>query len=317
MCTKTLFVSDLKIEDMVGREFYDIFFLKKIAKEDNGNVSSLAIVLTDKTGEIKGRIWAENIKDEYLSFIETVVEVKGKVTTYKGSNSLSINSLQPTTKFNPNDFCDTLDNVDEYYDIFVKKYHADIKKPHFIKLLDAFFKNEACSKRFKNLQGARIMHHVKIGGFIEHTSAVYDLCKVSAGKYMLHPDFDLDILLTAAALHDVGKVYEYKPLPINQRTDIGILLGHLALSTCMVYKAIFDISDFPEEDKIKLLHCIYTSHGDQDKIIKPSCIEAIILHRIDELDARVDGFNNIIATDMSKENFTKYYSLLDQYVYKK
>lgn len=315
MCKKT-FVSDLKRESSVGMEFKDVFFLKKIKKEDNGSVASYLVTLSDKTGEIIGRIWKENMNEVYLDYGEMVVVAVGKVTTYRGFNNLIITSLEKAEKYDTHDLIEVAPGIDELYNNFIEKYHADVKKPHLLKLLDSFYMNEACSKRFKRLQGAKQMHHVKVGGYLEHINTIYDISKTVANQYILHPFFDIEVLLTAAALHDVGKVYEYMPLPINKRTDIGVLLGHLALSVCMVYKAISDIPDFPEADKVKLLHCIYTSHGDQDKIIKPACIEALILHRVDEMDARVDGFNNIIATDFSKDNFTKYNKTYEQYIYK-
>lgn len=316
MC-KNVFISDLRRDKNVGQEIKDIFFLKNIQKEDNGNVTSYVVTLSDKTGEISGRVWKEHMNEAYLEYGEMVVTVTGKVAKYRDKNNLYITSIEKADKYDPQDLIEVIPGIEELYKNFIEKYHADIKKPHFLKLLDNFYMNEAFSKRFKRLQGAKQMHHVKVGGYLEHINTVYDICKATANQYILHPSFDMEVLLTAAALHDVGKVYEYMPLPVNKRTDIGVLLGHLALSVCMVYKAISDIPDFPENDKVKLLHCIYTSHGEQDRIIKPACIESLILHRVDEMDARIDGFNNIIATDFRKEeHFTKYNKTFDQCFYK-
>src|SRR5437764_68901 len=52
----------------------------------------------------------------------------------------------------------------------------------------------------------RAGHHAYLGGLLEHTVAVtqlaFELCQ-------MHPRLEQDLLLTAALVHDVGKVREF------------------------------------------------------------------------------------------------------------
>lgn len=318
MCKK-LYVTDLKVEKMVNQQITETFFIKKVTREGNGDKEWLSVVCSDRMGDISGKVWGENINDTFFALAEKLVKVTATVGNYRGYYNLNITNMVETniSKYEPSDFAECVDDIDAQYNAFIDMYHADIKDPKVIELLDTFYKNEKCVKKIKSLQGAKAIHHVRVGGYLEHITSVYNDCKQTAQRYLLHPDFSMDCLLAGAALHDIGKVYEYKPLPLNQRTDLGIMVGHLALSFGMVYKVLTDITDFPEDIKIKLLHCLITSHGEHDRIVKPSCVEALILHSADERDARIDGFNMVIATDTEPGNMSKYNPIYDQYIYKK
>lgn len=320
MHIKELFVSDLKLDNMVGQEIQEVFFLRNIAKYCVERLR-FEVTLVDCSGSVTGKIWEDNMREYHESLKEGLVVVKGKIRIYKGTPEISLTSMEPIDKsnytYNPTDFITScIDDPEGFYNAFIIQYHKDIIKPHLIKLLDIGYKNKDCAIRFKDLQGAKLIHHAEVGGYMLHVTSVYNLCKEIAKTYQLHPCFDMDILLTAAALQDIGIIKEFRPFPYNQKTDEGYLLGHLALSFAMVYKMIGDIEDFPKEDATKLLHCIITSHGDHDKVVKPATVEAIILQRADEMDARIDSFNTLIVNDTEVGSKTKYSKVYDQYLYK-
>ncbi|MGE4282850.1 MAG: HD domain-containing protein [Clostridia bacterium] len=318
---KNLFVIDLMQDSMLQKEVIEYFFIRKVTKEVNGTVK-LAVTLADKTGELRGTIWNEHIQETHYKMENTFCRISASVGMYKGLYTLNITNMEPVHPelVSYSDFCSSIDNIDELYGSFVETYHSDIQKTHLVELLDKFFMNEVISKKFKDLQGGTKVHHVQMGGCLMHTMSVYNNCKLLARNYLsqnLYSELDMDILLTAACIHDIGKIKEYKPFPFNQRTDEGILIGHLVLGICMVYKALSDIKTFPKQEEIKLIHLLSTSHGEMDKIIKPATVEALILNRSDELDARVDGFNQILLNDSEVGNITRFNPILDQYIYKK
>ena len=319
--TKTQFVSDLRLSNSAGLEVQDAFFVRKVARE-GGEKVRYEVSLADRSGNMLGKIWQEAMRDTHEQLEGSLAMVKGFVNIYRGVPEISISSMEPfdteNFKYQVSDYCTScVDNLEVFYNAFIEQYHKDIRKPHLLKLLDTCYKQEACAKRFRELQGSKAIHHVEMGGYMLHVTTVYRICKAIAAMYELHPDFDMEVLLTAAALHDIGKVKEYKPLPYNEKTDAGYLIGHLGLSLIMASKIISDIPDFPKEDENKLLHCIITPHGDHDRIVKPATIEAQILHRADEMDARIDSFNTLIANDTRTGNMTKYSKLYDQFIYKK
>ena len=65
------------------------------------------------------------------------------------------------------------------------------------------------------------MHHSFVGGLLEHTLSVVNLCAYYTERY---PYPNRDLLFTAAAFHDVGKLKELSN-PENDYTDDGQLLA--------------------------------------------------------------------------------------------
>ena len=62
------------------------------------------------------------------------------------------------------------------------------------------------------------VHHGFIGGLLEHTLSVTKLCDYYAANYEC---INRDLLITAAIFHDIGKIQEIAPFPVNDYTDDG------------------------------------------------------------------------------------------------
>ncbi len=322
---KNAFISELKKPELINQEVKDSFFIRSISDESN-DTARYELVLVDKTGTIKGNIWDNNIKDVYLSCQNSVCIVTAKVTRYHGSYCLSVSNMERLEKYQSLDYCPHVDDPKKAYDDFVGMYGEDIKKPHMKALVDHFYKNDSAAKKLMILQGGKAIHHSKIGGYVEHVSGVHVSCRNEAKNLSQTPaNFDIEALLVGADLHDIGKYKEYSPLPYNQITDEGYLIGHLNMSLCMVYNAICKLREtmeFPKSDEIKILHLIATSHSAADDIltsqqlVKPMCPEALILSRMDALNSKCDGFAEAIITDQEQGNVTKFNRIYEQYLYK-
>ena len=316
---KELFIYDLK--KLVNERITETFFLKSIT-EVVKEKAYYRVVLADKTGEINCFIWQEFIDPVYLKFEKMFVLVEGRVSEYEGRTQILIEKMAPMKEYVLEDFCPVAENIDGLKQellTFIKK----VKKPHFNALLKNIFHNEAFFNAFSKKQAGSMVHHVYIGGLLEHTLNVTNICINTVKLYQkrnpnyFHEGFDIDLLVTAALLHDIGKVKEYASFPINKKTTGGRLVGHLNYGVGMVYTAIRELDiEFPNADIDKLLHCLVTHHGVIDGIIPPMITEAVILCRADEMDARIDAFESAIAKDTSHDEFTNYNRLMDLYVYK-
>lgn len=307
-----IFVESLK--DAVGDEIKEVFYLSSIEK-CFGSKEHYRLKLRDNSGTITGIIWPNYINENYLNMADNVVFVEGTITTYMGEVQITVEKLSIVDNFNPMDFCPIGDNLVVYENKLIELIEG-IQKTHIKELLYKFFHNDSIMNRFKTLQGGSKVHHVCIGGVLIHTINVVKTCLEVASHYVHHNNFDLDILVAAALLHDIGKIKEYEPFPINRKTTAGRMLGHIIMGNNMVYMAIKENESFPEEDAIKLLHCLATHHGTIDTIIPAMCVEAVILSRADELDARVDCFNNIINSNQDNKEILSFDRTIKQYVYK-
>jgi uncharacterized protein len=136
---------------------------------------------------------------------------------------------------------------------------------------------------------------------IEHVLRVYNLCLLLTKD---EPDVDLDILKTAALLHDVARVKEDKDNSGN--------LDHAILGAEMAEKILTDFNY--SQDKIEAVkHCI-TAHRFRSGN-EPKTIEAKILFDADKLD--VIGSIGIARTYMiaGQLHQTIYSSIpIDEYI---
>ena len=129
----------------------------------------------------------------------------------------------------------------------------------------------------------------------------------------LYPQINRDLLLTGAILNDVGKTEEFTYQRDIEYSDEGRLLGHVVLSDRMVTERIDEIPDFPPELALRLQHLVISHHGRYEwgSPRRPKTLEACALHYIENLDAQVNRFTQIIAARRDKTKpWTEYDSLL-------
>ena len=123
--------------------------------------------------------------------------------------------------------------------------------------------------------------------------SVAETCDFVAQQY---GRVDRDLLLTAALLHDVGKTRELAFETAIDFTDEGKFLGHVIQGVLFVSEKASELPGVPEAKLQQLLHCIVSHHGELEwgSPKRPKTIEALILHHVDNLDAKVKGFLEIV-----------------------
>ena len=100
---------------------------------------------------------------------------------------------------------------------------------------------------------AKTVHHATIGGLLEHTLSVTQICDYLSNHYQ---SLNKDLLITAAICHDIGKVKEFSVFPENDYTDDGNLLGHIYMGTELINEHAKRIEGFPRLLLNELKHCI-------------------------------------------------------------
>lgn len=256
------------------------------------------VVLQDKTGTIDAKIWdtgSAGICDfDALDYIDVV----GDVTTFNGALQINIKRVRVCDEgeYDPADYLPVSSrNIEEMYNNLLGLVKG-IENRYLKTLLEAFFVNdEAFIKAFKKSSAAKSVHHCFIGGLLEHTLSVAELCKSYAERY---PLLKKDLLITAALLHDVAKVREFSAFPENDYTDEGNLLGHIVMGSEMVGERARKIDGFPKSLENELKHCILAHHGklEYGSPKKPALMEAIALNYADDLDAKMETFKEILVS---------------------
>jgi 3'-5' exoribonuclease len=159
------------------------------------------------------------------------------------------------------------------------------------------------------------MHHAYLGGLLEHTLSIVLLIQAIVGHYK---GIDKDVLLTGGILHDIGKTREFSYETQIDYSDAGRLLNHIVIGVEMLDAKIATIDGFPEELALVLKHIIVSHHGTRDfgSPEPPKTLEAIILHYLDELDAKVMAVRAFMDAEDSEATWTSYHRVLERFFFK-
>lgn len=310
------FVSELKEGEMVE----SIYLVREKSFDTTKNGDPyIALELIDKTGKVDGRKW-DATKSLFDSFdVDNFVKVRGKVEFYKKYPQIKIDLLEKV-KAEPIDISlyipSSEKDRDKLFEAFLSELRQ-IKNPHLKALLNIMFSDKGIAEKFKKAPAATDFHHPYLGGLLEHTLSCVELSKLVVSKY---DGVNADLLICGSALHDIGKIEELSYKSAFYYTDRGRLIGHIVLGVNMVEKEIGKLPDFPEDLKNLILHIILSHHGEQEwgSPKRPMCLEAVILHHIDNLDAKINGFQHFVATyNDPSANWTKHSKMFREFLYKK
>jgi len=304
---------DLLVRDIYplppGAPFEGYFVIEhvEIRKHRTGE-PFLRLVLSDKTGTFTA-LWWKPPKDADLASFKRgdVVFVSGHVEYFQGNLQPKLTLIRHAEReeFDSEKFITkTRFPIEEQF-LKLLELVESVQNPPLRTLLELFFYDDNFVEKFNKTPAGKTIHHASIGGLLEHTLGVAEICETIAKRFK---SIDRDLLLTAALLHDIGKVEEYAVDIAITRTDKGILLGHLYMGCEMIAMKIKEISNFPEELKTKLIHCILSHHGEYEhgSPKKPKTLEAVALAYADALDSRVKGFEEHIERELGdKKGWTK------------
>jgi len=184
---------------------------------------------------------------------------------------------------------------------FIVQSIGTIVDPRLRALSETFVKE--WGDRFRRTAAARKYHHARRGGLVEHTS---QMMRVAKGIAPLYPQLNLDLLLAGTLFHDSGKLWE-NALPENgfvmNYDERGELIGHISIGLELVNalwrkvnadnaEAWKTLAPASEDVRLHLLHLIVAHHGEMEfgSPVAPKTPEAMALHYIDNLDARLEMF---------------------------
>lgn len=257
--------------------------------------------LCDASGSITAKDWNCVSPNDIKPGVP--IEVTADVVEFSGELQLRIISCKisdadpltfcPVSKYEEQSMlkalCSILDTVE---DVWCQK------------LIHHFLQDEEFMHKFMQYSAARSIHHDCVHGLLEHTLHVV---RLSSKVSVIYDWLNKDLLITAAFLHDIGKLHELQPFPVNDYTDFGNYVGHVVGSTIMVQNACNQIQGFPEDILLKILHCILAHHGKLEwgspKL--PALPEAFVISQMDNLDARLKIFEKSLANSPMSE-WTKF-----------
>lgn len=301
---KQTYINDLKEGDSIAGQAFVIKQYKKAFSKNNKPYIDLEI--GDKTGNLKGKIWADNFDRCSETQIGEVMYVSGSVTAYNNNLQIAVSSLLPCDTFDVDDFIEVskADRNEMFKEI--QSYVQKIEDPDFKDLLEKLLNDKEFKELFKNATAAWTVHHSYAGGLMEH---ILDCLYLAGALVKRYPNLREDLLITGAIIHDFGKLFEFNLKTTITFSDRGRLLGHIYLACEFLTQN--KPKGFPQEKFDELIHLILSHHGELEfgSPVKPKTAEAIALAMIDNTSAKVNMaishiYDNI---DNGEQSFSSYH----------
>lgn len=288
------FINSLKVGDRIN----SIYFCKsKNSCLTKAGKPFEALNMQDKTGIIDAKIWDPNSAgiDDFDAM--DYVDISGEITEFNGALQMNIQRARKVSidDINPGDYMPTSERGTDEMLGELKGFINEVSNENYKKILNHFFGDSSeYMAAFKKHSAAKTVHHSFIGGLLEHTVSVTKNCEFFCTNY---PFLKKDLLLTAAMLHDIGKLREIDAFPVNDYSDEGNLIGHIVVGVEMIDDAVREIGTVNKTAVLELKHCIVSHHGELEygSPKKPALAEAIALSFADNIDAKLETIKEALA----------------------
>lgn len=252
----------------------------------------LALELADRSGAIPALLFRPRPEAAAIP-VGSVVRASGTVTTFRGVRRISLDSLAPADSWDSEDLIASATRPREEMVAEFSELVRSVTEAGLRKLLRHVFGDKDFFERFSSCPASQSFHHAYLGGLLEHTNSVASACSWLAPRY---DGVDRDLLVTAALLHDIGKVDELSYDTGIEFTDEGRLVGHVVRTSMRLHEAA-SRTRLDAELRVRLEHAVVSHHGELEwgSPKRPVTYEALLLHHADNLDAKAAGFADYIS----------------------
>lgn len=315
------FVSQLGHQEQVAQVFRASD--KQLRPNRNGNLY-LQVDLSDRTGSISARLWNASEKD-FQSFENgDFVQVEGATQLFQGNMQMIAKAISKASadEVDEEDFVVRSEQEIDRLAARLGEILRSIESPSLGALAECYLMDDALMAKFVRAPAGVKNHHAYQGGLLEHVVSLMELILVVAPRY---PQLDGDLLLIGALVHDAGKVDELSYDRDLAYTDEGQLLGHIVLGLRQLDQKLIESErltgePLPEELVLQIRHLIVSHHGRLEfgSPTLPMTLEAVALHHLDNLDAKIHHFDQLLSDDANVDSrWTQYHPNLGRKLFKK
>lgn len=280
----------------------------------------LELKLADASGDLKAFLWDVRAVEGDMEAVraDAFLRVKGSVTSYNGRLQMKLDKVRTAadaevgdlSRFFPLSARPVPEMLAELDGII-----ASVGDPWIRRLLEVLLVGDSDLRAaFAQAPAAKSMHHVYLGGLLEHTLSVLGMAERACAHY---PDLNRDLVVAGALLHDLGKTAELSYGRSFGYTDAGNLLGHIALESEWISRAAAGLPGFPEELRLQILHIVLSHHGRLEfgSPVLPKTPEALLVHYLDDLDGKLEVMFRALK-DESGGAWSPFNRALDRMIYR-
>ena len=313
------------VKQLGDQESVDEVFVasgKQLRPNRNGNLY-LQVQLSDRSGAINAMLWNANEK-MYRSFENgDYVRAEGTSQLYQGAIQMIATQITKAdvSEVKEEDFMAIDTQHIDHLSVRLAEILRTVEDVHLRTLAEAFMADDEFMRKFTRAPAGVKNHHAYVGGLLEHVVNIMEVSLAIAGRY---PQLDRDLLILGIFLHDMGKINELSYDRGFAYTDEGQLIGHLVIAVGLLEKKVAEAEHLagepiPGDLVLQLKHMIVSHHGSYEygspKL--PMTLEAVALHHLDNLDAKIHSFDQLMRDDPSVDSlWTHYNANLGRKLYK-
>ncbi|MHB9026452.1 MAG: 3'-5' exoribonuclease YhaM family protein [Armatimonadota bacterium] len=268
---------------------------KKLVPYKNKTGSFLTLTLADRSGTLEGKIFdnAEEIAPRLPD--NRIVSIDGRGSAYQGTLGMIIDKVVvwdgPVDKA---DFLPAYPGDVAALEAQLDALIASITTPDLTRLLRGIFDDPDVRARYVEAPAAKAMHGAYLHGLLEHVVRQAQLAETACRCY---PQANRDLVIAGVLLHDIGKIDEFSWELTIDYTTRGRLLGHIVIGDRLVFERGRE-QGIGEELALQLRHLILSHHGQRDMgaVTLPQTLEAVILHSVDNLEAKAAHCQDMLRT---------------------
>ena len=312
------------VKELSDKESIDEVFLasdKQLRSNRQGNLY-LQCELSDKTGSINARMW--NATEDIARRFENgdYVRVHGTTQIYQGALQLIATKIAKAASDDvaDEDFQQITGQDIQQLRGRLAELLSSISDPALSALAQSYLDDETWMDKFSGAPAGVKNHHAYHGGLLQH---VVQLMEIVSRIGDLYPNLDPDLMLIGTFLHDSGKVDELTYERNLQYSDQGQLLGHIVLALSVLDTKIAELEKrgvkLPDETALRLRHMIVSHHGSLEfgSPTVPMTLEAVALHHLDNLDAKIHHFTTLLRDDANVDShWTQYHPNIGRKLFK-
>ena len=305
-----------------GEVFAGFLLAQEVAFKTSAKGSEyLELKLADASGDLKAFLWDLRAIEGDMDRIaqDAFLKVKGQVSVYNGRTQLRLDKVRFAEDHEIGDFARFFPTSRRPAAEMLAELDGLVQSvgdPWIRRLLEVLFvENGLLRAAFAKAPAAKSLHHVYLGGLLEHTLSVAAMADRACAHYT---DMNRDLVLAGVLLHDVGKTAELTYLRSFSYSDAGNLIGHISMEADWINRAVAEIPDFPEELRLLILHIVLSHHGrlEYGSPVVPKTPEALLVHYLDDLDGKLEAMFRGIREDAGTGNWTPFSRSLDRMLYK-
>ncbi|MFD1955325.1 3'-5' exoribonuclease YhaM family protein [Paenibacillus thailandensis] len=300
-------IKDLSTND----EFVGFYLLKELElKQTNTSPAKdyFDLVLCDASGQLPAKYWdvEETERDNFSPM--ALVKVQGIVQLYREKPQVKIiriRNIRDEDGVSLTDFIRAAPIGSAELLEVISRVIESISDPAIRDIVS--FCVDKVREKLAHYPAAKMHHHAYFAGLAYHIVRMLEI-----GEFLCkqRPFLNADMIKAGIILHDIAKPEEMIAqlgVVIDYSTQ-GKLIGHIAMAAGWITEAALRLElPLDSQQVIGLQHLILSHHnlGEWGSPVQPQTAEAVALHYIDALDAKLQMAEDALSATSDKELWTQ------------